>query len=182
MHRLFVLLLPLLLTACQNFYTTSTASPFYRVPEGSQLTLLRPLVIPPYELKVYIQGELIAQGARRLYPYCVLELRDQQFTPQTVQPDTFTIIDVGRDIDYFAGLDQPDRLYAARIITDAHGEGPGLVTYATRLDLRSAQQPQVLSLTCAVLQDYDLTSQHLSIDQIRAALGPYFRLDIKDAP
>lgn len=177
MKRLLPILFPLLLSACQNFYTDDTASPFYRVPTGSQLTLTRPLTIPPYELKTYIQGDIVAQGARRLSPYCVLELRNQKSVPQTVQPDTFTITRVGRTIDHFAGIDQPDRLYAALIISDSHGEGPGLVTYATRMDVRSVQQPDVLSLTCAILQDYTLSSQHLSIAQMRAALGSYFRLD-----
>ena len=171
------LLSTILLGACASLAPQTEDSPFYPIPEGSRLILNEDLIVPARQLKVYVQGARLATDAARLYPYCVFELRQRQSTPQRIKADTFTIYNVSSYIDYIAGIDNPHRQYAS-LIFEHSGEGPGLVTYATHLDLRSPEQPQVLRMICAILQDYDISSRHLSIRQIRAALGNTFTLQL----
>lgn len=180
LHLLFspIPLLVVLLGACAGIAPQTEDSPFYPVPEGSRLILNGNLIVPANQLKVYVQGARLATDAARLYPYCVFELRQRQSTPQRIYADTFTIYNVSRYIDYIAGITNPDFQYASFKIFQHSGEGPGLVTYATHLDLRSPEQPQVLRMICAILQDYDISSHHLSIEQIRAALGNTFTLQL----
>ena len=173
-----ILLSTILLGACASLAPQTEDSPFYPIPEGSRLILNGDLIVPARQLKVYVQGARLATDAARLYPYCVFELRQRQSTPQRIKADTFTIYNVSSYIDYIAGIDNPRRQYASLKIFQNSGEGPGLVTYATHLDLRSPEQPQVLRMICAILQDYDISSHHLSIQQIRAALGNTFTLQL----
>lgn len=178
MKKLLFALTAILLAACQApQQIPPDDSPFVRVPVGSTLTLNRDLTFAPYVLKVYVQGDRLAGDAARLYPYCIFELRQRSTTPYQIKADTFVVRRVRQDIDYIAGIDDPGRLYASRLFIRDSGDGPGLVTYATYLELESPNQPNVMRMTCAILQDYDLLSHHLSINQMRAAMGSTFELE-----
>ena len=182
MNRLLIVTMLFLLGACTNLAPQDESSPFYTIPEQSKLIVNSDIVIPARELKVYVQGSRIANDAAKLYPYCIFELRERKANAQLIKPDVFTISRVSRNIDYIAGIVEPSFQLASNenilIISPNGGDGPGLVTYATYMYLHSPNQPEVLRLICAQLKDFDPLSKHLSIDQMRAALGPAFSLEV----
>jgi hypothetical protein len=59
----------------------------------------------------------------------------------------------------------------------SRGDGASLQTYSTRMTLRSARQPEVFRLSCgqAALPH---EGQHVSINEMRKALGGIFTLDL----
>jgi hypothetical protein len=66
-------------------------------------------------------------------------------------------------------------------VVGAKGDGASLQTWSTRMTLRSARQPEVFRLSCgqaALLHE----GQHVSINEMRKALGGVFTLDIAQKP
>jgi hypothetical protein len=169
----------LLLSACQTTYEASENSPYYEVPVGSTLVLNQDVIIPPNKAGIYIQGGLILPLAQvnQYYPHCKFEVQKLRDSSQTVTADTFAIVKVVKEIT--------DSVDAGRIrlagramgigISARDDDGPSLMTYATRLYLRSGNQPEVLRLSCG-LWAYTYQGQHLTLSEIRKALGTLFTL------
>jgi hypothetical protein len=192
MCRFAVILLAVFLAACQSA-APDPSSPFYMPPAGSKLILNQGFVIPPHELKIFVQDGRLAYGANEYYPFCKFELRDLKDTPQEVRPDEFTIDSVSRQTGVFAAFDQFDKrsLLAGIGVIGGYGgisigiggtgisifDGkPSPVVYGIRMDLSSSRQPNVFRMTCGHLQDPDMGAHYLSIDEIRQALGGVFTL------
>jgi hypothetical protein len=173
-RRMFVLAAALALAACQPLAVRDPASPWYVPPAGSRLILHRTLTIPPNGVSVWLQaGEVLPHGGvNQFEPWCKFEHRLRVARPLEVFPDTFTVTRVERRIDLVLGM--PARLAALDWSEDGQ---PSHVTYATRFHLGSALQPGVLRLTCGHLQDPVRNARHLTLAEIRQALGEVFTLE-----
>lgn len=172
-----VLLAGALLAACQG--ATTTGSPYSRVPVGSTLDLRQPLTIPANTAGVYLQGgqafsqmQQINGPQLQVYaPYCRLEVSKVSDSAQTVHPDRFTVTRVRHDVSYVEA--------ARTVIPVGQSDGsPPAEIYATLLYLHSLSQPNVRLLRCAHYQYPPVFAHHLSIDQIRTALGGIAKLEL----
>jgi hypothetical protein len=183
MRQLILLSVVGFLAACQTAaYEGNENSPFYPVPSGSTLTLTRSVTIPADQVAVYLQGGEVVPAGRinQYYPHCKFELIHRRDTGQTVRPDDFEIIKVVRETGHsvaLAGLQLAQMSVGIGINVGMDRDGSSLQTYSTRLMLRSARQPQVFRLSCgqAALPH---EGQHVSINEMRKALGNLFTLEL----
>lgn len=183
MRQLILLSVVGFLAACQTAaYEGNENSPFYPVPTGSTLTLTRSVTIPADQVAVYLQGGEVVPAGRinQYYPHCKFELIHRRDTGQTVRPDDFEIIKVVRETGHsvaLAGLQLAQMSVGIGINVGMDRDGSSLQTYSTRLMLRSARQPEVFRLSCgqAALPH---EGQHVSINEMRKALGNLFRLEL----
>jgi len=181
------LVLPLILVflaflaSCQTSrYEGNEDSPFYLVPVGSVLTLNQDVEIPPHRVGIILQDGQIKplSAVNQYYPHCKFEVLKIRDIPQTVHADRFTIekavqeitdmVDAGgirlADISLGVGIN----MYAGDV---------SVQTFATRLSLRSARQPDVYLLSCGQWA-YPAEGQHVSIREIRRVLGKLFTLQL----
>jgi hypothetical protein len=171
-----------LLTACQTTaYEGNENSPYYQVPVGSRLTLNRDLAIPANQAGVYLQGgQVVPQAQVNMYhPHCKFELRRVPDTALTVRPDEFVITRAVQNEQH--SVRAPLQLAAGpgfRATRAQEDGGPTVQAYVTRLNLRSERQPDVLRLNCGQW-GYPPHTEHVSIQQIRKALGEVCTLKIE---
>jgi hypothetical protein len=168
---------------------------YQRVQPGSRLTLNEPLQIPAGQAHVDLQ----AVGSGEMDPYCVFEVSTLSESPQTVEPDTFEIYEVGRSISpsNYWGMQGPVMLAGVGIgigIGTGYGYGgwlagpdsaPTQLFYKTRLWLRSVTQPNVMKMTCQwdqMTASGAAFARHLTVAEIRQALGKTFALTLAGAP
>jgi hypothetical protein len=183
MRQLILLSVVAFLAACQTAaYEGNENSPYYLVPTGSTLTLTRTVTIPAEQVAVYLQGGEVVPAGRinQYYPHCKFELIHRRDTGQTVRPDDFEIIRVAQEIGHsvaLAGLQLAQMSVGIGINVGMERDGSSLQTYSTRLMLRSARQPEVFRLSCgqAALPH---EGQHVSINEMRKALGNVFTLEL----
>ncbi len=173
-----VLLCALLLGACQTTAQRGPDSPWYPPPVGSTLTLKVPLTIPPEQVSLYFQDGKLLRGSGRdqFRPWCKFEHRLRVPEPIEVLPDTFTVTRVERRIDQVLGMPAPAPAFR-RVFLHLEDDSPSHLTYATRLYLSSPRQPDVLRLTCGHWEDGTPSSRHLTLNEMRAALGESFSLE-----
>lgn len=162
-------------------YEGDETSPYYLVPAGSRLTLNQEVTIPPDQVGVFLQNGQTLPFAQvsKYYPHCKFEVRTIQAVARPVRPDSFTITRTLQEFSHTVGL-EPVRV-AARFslgmtIGDLGNDAP-LQTFATRLYLQSATQPDVYRLSCGQW-GYQPRDRHVTIAEIRRALGPVFTLDL----
>jgi hypothetical protein len=174
--RKLLIMIVLFASGCQTPVARDETSPLFVVPVGSTLTLHRPLRIPPNDAGVYIQyGRVLAYNqVDAYYAHCDFEVRTRRAVAQTVRPDTFGITRVVQDTSL---VDSGTKQLAAGAKFRPYGDIAHLV-YATEMYLRSASQPDVLRLTCAHREPPE-EGDHLSIAQIRQALGELMSLQIR---
>jgi len=180
MARLAMLAAIALLCACQSAYVGNEDSPYYTVPIGSKLVLREGITIPPQLAGVFLQGGQIKPLSQinQYYPYCKFELWKLSDQPQTIRPDEFTITKVTQEITHSVSAGNV-QLAGVSVGIGMHiglGEdGASVQTYATRLNLRSEKQPEVFRLSCGQWA-YPATGQHVTIKEMRQALGEVFVL------
>ena len=173
MNRPLGLFALLVLCACQTTPLPREESPYHTVPVGSLLTLHKDLTIPAERASVYIQGDPMAtwQGVNSYHPHCLFEVYKVKDTPQHVKAGTFTIRKVRQqDLSGIRPGMQYARLFA--------GGDPSFLIYATIMDLESIEQPEVFRLTCQHWEIPPQAPRHLTIRQIRTALGELFTLKL----
>lgn len=166
-----LLLLPLLVGCAQ------TPDPARN--EG-RLTLLTPLTIPAQQTTVRLQGgrTVARNGVDEYHPFCVFEVNALAATDQVVQPDEFRITSIQRSLDtLYAALPQAQRAVWRRTREDAT---PSHLYFKTWFRLHSPRQPEVRALVC--LHDQIplgsvMLGRHLTLGEMRAALGAGFRLE-----
>ena len=166
-------------------YRGDESSPWYVPPVGAHVVLNREITIPPDSVSVMLQdGRITRAGDVNNYrPHCKFEVRRRLEVAQSVAPDDFLVTHVERNL--LQSVDAaPKRPVSAtpvalRVASDGgeEGDGASLQTYATRMTLRSDKQPGVLRLTCGQWA-YPPEGEHLSIDDIRRALGEVLTLRI----
>ena len=175
------LLLTLALTACHTTYDGNENSPYYVVPPGSRLALNQTLTIPAEQVGVWLQdGRVIAPNDTRMYyPHCKFESRRRLPTAQTIAPDEFIVTRITRALMHSVRIPAAsDRLLAAfGFGINIGGDGPSVQTFATRMDLGSDRQPDVMRLTCGQW-GYPYDGRHVTIAEIRGALGILFDLRV----
>jgi hypothetical protein len=174
MRRLLILIPLVLLSACTLTPARDEASPFYLPPAGSRLVLEQTLTIAAETVGVFIQGGR-AVGDREVnqyYPHCRLEVRDRRDSAQTVDPDDFRVRRVRRDIQTVSNF------RAGPLVRV--GTGPSFFIYRTIFDLESPRQPSVRILVCQYW-GHPALDNHLSIREMRRALGAVMRLELPAA-
>lgn len=158
-------------------------SPYYRYPAGLTLTLLQPLTIPPDAATVRLQsGRVVPRnGVQEVEPHCIFELDTVSDRDQLVLPQKIRVTDVRRSVSTFSGMSVwPYFRSPFRHVGFQDDGGPSHVFYKTEFRLRSEQQPEVRALTCQSNQMAPgiAIMRHLTLAEIRAALGGYFSLDL----
>ncbi len=142
-----------------------------------QLTLNQDLTIPGQSAGIYLQhGKAVTEAnTDQYYPNCRLEVRYPQDKPQTITADTFSIYRVKwTEEDVLLHSNQ----YASNGIIQV--SSPTADDYTTTLYLRSGKQPDVTRLICRHWEDPTGFAEHLSVKQIRSALGKIFTLQPKN--
>lgn len=172
--RIFLLLLSLALAACQYVPPRDIDSPFFSPPAGSLLRLTRPLTIPAHDAGVNIQdghAQYSSWRLNRYYPHCNFELHTRANQERVIEPDTFTVTRTVRETE--------NALLAPAIVAGfgGSGDGPPNENYMTVLYLHSDRQPDVFRMTCQHWEDPS-EGNHLTVQQIRQALGDLFILTI----
>lgn len=167
------------LSACAQGGGYGPESPHYVYPGGLSIELKKPLTIPPGEAGVRLQyGRTVARnGVQETDPHCIFELDTVSDGRQTVQPEAFRVTRWQRRITTFSGMPVGFRAVA---LTDFDDGRPSQIYYITEFRLRSEQQPAVRSLTCQHDQAAPgiAIARHLTLAEMRAALGEYFVLDL----
>jgi hypothetical protein len=171
---------PLLLISCAQQALRDPGSAYYRVPEGSRITLNQPLEIRPGHARVFVQRGAATDfsGLDQYWPSCDFEVRELKQAPQQIQPDTFTVVRVQQGRSPMVG--QPRLQIAGFNIMSQLREdtGPPLVTRYYDIWLASDRQPNVMRMRCfgamADLWEADLP---LFIE-IEAALGAIATIEL----
>jgi len=170
--KLFVCFLAVVLTACINIPTGDENSPFVPVPVGSSLVLKRSIVVPAERFDAYLQEADNAPAALNRDERdagCILEMRNRQKSPRTIEPATFSITKVADGLYYTM----------RRVIQVAFDsiDTPTTETHTVTLYLHSDKYPNVRSVSCEVDADF-ATGYPVTIATIRWALGGHFDLRI----
>lgn len=169
------------LVGCQTVPIDPLNSPFYSVPVSSRLILHKPVDIEPEQVSAWFQygKHLPKKQLNYYYPHCKFETWTKLDTAKVVQPDTFIIHKVVRWDDYAA---QPVQLAGLGLgigFSFGGDGGPAHLNMATEMFLRSAQQPDVYRLICSHWEEPS-RGNHLTISQMRQALGEWFTLQLAD--
>jgi hypothetical protein len=178
------LLIIVLLAGCQGApplsYETPYDNPRNLPPPGTIIELNETLTFSPGKSRSNIQnGTALGSGRFDHYqPWCQFylhESKDVMKTTRTIEPDRFTVVSSGRNVDHtstkpveltFVSVGVGGPVYSRRLID---GE-IGAQSLKTTMRLRSENQPQVRELRCAISDD-PWSYNFLSINQIIGALG-----------
>lgn len=175
--KILTLALVLLLSpvACQA-PAFNPDSPLSRVPLQSTLVLHEDLTIKANTVSLWFQqGEQIPEKLLDHYqPHCKFETYKMQAADKPVRADRFSIHNVVRWDDY-AMLGVQLAAVTIGIGTFGSGDDASPVNMATEMFLHSEQQPDVYRLVCSQWNDAT-TGEHVTINEIRHALGEYFSL------
>lgn len=178
--KLYSVLVIAVLVGCSSNYVKDEGSVFYAVPVDSLLVLNQDVNIAGDQVAVYVQNGELMQDAdvNKYYPNCKFEVYKISEQPRTVQADTFEIIKVEDDIES-SSLQKSTHLAALnKALTVGVLDMSYVFNYATLMYLNSAKQKDVYRITCQHWEDM-LDDRHLSITQMRKAMGGIFTLKIK---
>lgn len=178
------LLLAALLAGCQSLTggRDDPGSRYYVVPQGTQVTLTRALTFAPGQLSLYVQNGRVHDGVggvAHYEPFCKFELARQSDTHRSVGPATMTVtgtVERREDVPFAEAA--PRRYAQLGIGPFAQGfDSPGspILSYVVRMDLDSAEEPEVFRLTCA-RWFYPEMEYLVTVNQIRRTLAPLFTL------
>jgi hypothetical protein len=184
-------LLALSLAACADAPRLPADSPRHAYATGTRLTLNRPLEIPADAATARLQfGQPVARnGVREEEPHCIFEVNSVRDQAQRIEPDRMRVTGIQRRIQTFAGM--PVLPYYADFSTTRwhrHGrrvgfgddDGPSHLYYVTEFRLAAEKQPDIRALTCQHNQMMPGVAimRHLTLAEIRAALGDWFTLEL----
>ena len=169
------------LAGCSSNDVKDEDSAFYAVPVGSTLVLNQQVNIRGDQVAVYVQnGELMQYGEVNFYlPNCKFEIYAMSEQPRTVQADTFEIIKVEDDIESSSLQKNTDLAALDNALTFGMPGRSYVFNYATLMYLNSEKQKDVYRMTCQHWEDV-MDDRHLSITQMRQAMGDVFTLKIKE--
>jgi hypothetical protein len=176
-----LLMLAGLLAGCQS-YRDDPDSPYYVVPRGAQLTLHRALTFAPGRLSLYIQNGRVHDGMRGVAhyePFCKFELARQSESRRTVGPARMTVTNTVERRESVPFARTAPRRYAQLAVGPlAQGfDSPGspILSFVVRMDLASAEEPEIFRLTCA-RWFYPEMEYLVTVSDIRRTLAPLFTL------
>lgn len=169
MHFLITLLLI-------SSFSAFASGPPPEQPLG-RLKLEVPLSIPPGAATLRLQqGRVTAFNAvQEQDPFCIFELDTVSEGAQPVAPAEFSITRIDRSIETFAGMP----VLTMRVALGQGDSSPSHIYYKTTYHLASNPQG-ARSLACMSNQYVPgiAIMRHLSLGEIRDALGGYFTLDL----
>ena len=180
LNTVFFIVLIAGLSACSQNAVKDENSVFYAVPVGSLLVLNQDVTIAGDQVAIYVQnGELMSDAeVNKYYPNCKFEVYKISEKPRTVLADTFEIIKVVDDIES-SSLQKSTELAALnKILSFGMLDRSYVFNYATLMYLNSEKQNDVYRLTCQHWEDV-MDDRHLTISQMRGAMGDVFTLEIK---
>lgn len=177
-HSLCLALL-FVLAGCVTTGRYGVDSPYYNYPNGVRLILNQSLEIPPDSATVRLQyGEVVARnGVQEQDPYCIFELSTVAGGPQQVKSDVFSVTWVRRSTSTIARSESLP-IGLVRVSMGDDSSGPTNYYYKTEFFLHSDSQPNVLVMTCQSNQNYTPLKRHLTVAEIRQALGGIFTLSL----
>jgi hypothetical protein len=182
---LLVALAAVLLTACAN--APGPISPGPASPDLGSLQLREPLRIEPDAATARLQyGALVARNAvQEQDPFCVFEIDTVRAESQTVSPRQFRVVALSRSIDTIAALPAATSAWQIRRVSFGGDGRPTNIYYKTTFRLRDARDPgntPVRALTCMSNQNAPGNAsrmRHLTLPEIRGALGTWFTLNLE---
>ncbi len=130
---------------------------------------------------MYVQnGELMQYDEVDFYlPNCKFQIYTMSEQPRTVQADTFEIIKVEDDIESSSLPKSTDLAVLDKALAYGMLDRSYMFNYATLMYLNSAKQKDVYRMTCQHWEDV-MDDRHLTIRQMREAMGEIFTLKIKE--
>lgn len=182
MQKLVLACLAVLLWGCDTPRGHGPDTPYYRFPPDSRLTLNRALEIPAGWATARIQnGRVVPFGQVEEYlPHCIFEIGTVRETPQRVEPDTFAIVRVERSEHAGGGVFRPVSLRRQRlgrprtsepdVLQDRFHPAFGAAAGVRRLTCQSDQYAAGVGIP-----------RHLTVPEIRRALGDLFTLELPGA-
>jgi len=175
------LVLMLSISGCNTNDTKDEASRFYAVPEGSTLLLNQSLTIDGDQVAIYVQdGKVMAEReVDKFRPNCKFEIYTMSELQRTVDADSFEIIKVVDEIETSSLKSRPQLAALHGFSVTGMLDRNSMFNYATMMYLRSERQKDVYRMTCQHWEDV-MDNRHLSILQMRQAMGDVFTLQIKE--
>lgn len=181
-----LLVLAALLAGCQSLgsYQDDPGSRYYAVPEGARFTLNRELRFEPHELSLYIQDGRILnwRNVQQYDPFCKFQLEQLSEARRTVGPAGMVVT---RTLQYQmeTTFSQAAPLHYAQLSFGLSAQAGGgepqggvpLYSFIMRMDLDSAEEPQIFRLTCARWY-YPGMEDRVTVSEIRRTLAPILTL------
>ena len=169
-----------ILAGCSSNDVKDEGSVFYAVPVGSTLVLHQQVNIRGDQVAVYLQnGELMQYDEVNFYlPNCKFEIYTMSEQPRTVQVDSFEIIKVVDEIESSLLQKSTDLATLDNALTFGMLDRSYMFNYATLMYLKSEKQKDVYRITCQHWEEV-MDDRHLTIRQMRQAMGDVFTLEIK---
>ena len=170
-------ILSALLVACSQPSLKDSGSRFYRVQEGSRITLNQPLEVPAGKTRVFLQRGVVTpfSDLDQYYPSCSFVVWDLRQEPQTIQPDSFTVQRVSLGETEIVSL--PGERQLAGLFSLSAWQGEPLVARYYDHWLASDRQPNVKRLRCYGAMG-DLSEAQLPLFiEMEAALGEMATLE-----
>ncbi len=166
-----------LLGGCVSLASPEPASSYYAYPSGWGLRLNRALTIPADAATVRVQyGRIVPRnGVQEHEAYCVIEVNTVRPEPRNLEPGRFEVRRVTRSVETVALTRSP--LLKAGLVRD--DGGPSFLYYKTTFHLVDPAQPDLRSMTCGwdqMAPGNRGMMRHLTVDEIRAALGNWLTL------
>lgn len=188
MKQIVSILIALALAGCGHTPNYPADSPYYAYPSGARLTLSRAIEIPPDSATARLQfGQPVARnGVREEEPHCIFEVNTVREVSQRIEPERLRVTGIQRRVQTLAGLpawpyaaafERPARLQRVGFMDD---DGPSHLYFITEFRLASEKQPDIRALTCLHNQMMPGVAimRHLTLPEIRAALGDWFNLEL----
>lgn len=147
----------LLLTACAGMHSTDPNSMFFSIPEGSTLSLNKPLSISASDTHGVIQGgKETTDNTKSDYEInCRLDFK--KFGPRTIEPEKFIVT---RTEDGQNWISQPS-----------------IMRFYSEVYLSSNKDTDVIKMVC---QEYgDRTDRNFTVEEMQQALGEFITFTYK---
>jgi len=141
--------LTLMLGGCLSEQSIHKWRQTYGVPIGSTVSLVESLSIPARHTRAFIQDGRLTHhdgyqtGYNQFYPFCYFETARFSSREQTIEPDRFTVVGVGRE--------ETQVVSATPVLLASVSGGNSsvhMVVELTILTLSSDRQPDVTTLAC----------------------------------
>lgn len=169
-------------------------SPYFQIPIGSYIELNQALTVTPNRGRVYLQyGKVVTEKEKDNYqPHCWFLSWKVLETPQTINPDVFTVMRSQKDEEIVRNLSNiklaSNTIETSPGIETTIGKGrntnriddsaPLAVIYTTQIHIHSEKQADIRLLECSHWDDPN-SGDHLTVDQMQQALGKIATIIIK---
>jgi len=177
--QLSLLLALLLLVGCVSQPFTDPASPYFRVPEGSRVTINRVLEIPPGQARLFMQNGRVMENFDHYIPNCNIEVRKlDREAVQFVRPDSYRVVRTQRTLQ--------ENVRAGRLLVASAGgvlalsddsAGTAMVYEGYHLWL-AGPDPNVMRVSCRGVFASQNEAFPPSLDEMRQALGSLMTIEV----